>query len=109
MIITLEQLQAGLIKYIDLEIAPKANGLTKFAVYFIVPSIPGLLSTKFDEIKKSGLFNDLLDEAGNIKLEPTYNRVKESIKKSGKILIPKLNYFVDETDIEKLYSILKTL
>ena len=107
MTVTLDQVLAGLIKYIDSEIAPKAQGFTKFAVYFVAPSIPNILRSKFVELQQSGVISDLLDENGNIKLDDAYKRAKDAFQKSGKILLPKFNLFVDITDVEMLYNFIK--
>lgn len=107
MTVTLEQIQAGIVKYIDVEIAPKANGLTKFAVYFFVPSLPKMINNKFNEYKSNPLFTDLFDENGNVELDEIYARAKEAMKHSGKVLIPQINYFIDEHDIDILYNLIK--
>ena len=107
MTITIEQIKMALIRFIDTNLAPKMSGIGKFALYFVTPSIYNNLPLMFEELKKFGTINDLLDEAGNIKLEETYNRAKEAMKKSGKVLIPKLNYFADESDLDILYNYIK--
>lgn len=106
-IVTTEQVQAGFIKYIDTEIAAKATGLTKFMVYFVAPSVPNTVMAIISEYKANPMFADMFDENGNIKLDTVYKRAKNAISKSGKILIPKINYFVDETDVEALCNLIK--
>lgn len=105
--VTIEQVQAGLIKYIDSELAPKASGMTKFVIYFLAPSIPKRLQEKIAEVKQNTMFSDFFDEDGNIKLDDVYNRAKEAMKHSGKIFIKELNYFADMQDIEALYQSIK--
>jgi hypothetical protein len=107
MTVTLEQIQSALAQYIDIELAPKAQGFTKFMLYFTVPSIPNIVAKYYNAMHNSALWSDCFDDAGNVKLEVIYDRAKQAIAKSGKIFIKPINYFVDETDIEKLYSILK--
>ena len=92
MVVTVEQFQSGVIKYIDSYLAPKATGIQKFAIYFIAPSIPNLIASKVQEFKSNGMTSDLFDESGNIKLDEVYNRAQDAMKKSGKIYIDKLNY-----------------
>lgn len=108
MTVTTEQIQAGIIKYIDTEIASKANGLTKFMVYFAAPSVPAMVVEKVNEYKSNPIFANIFDENGNIKLDTVYKQAKGAIAKSGKVLIPKLNYFVDDADIEVLYNLIKS-
>lgn len=105
--VTSEQIQAGLIKYIDTEIAAKATGLTKFMVYFTAPSIPNMVMAKISEYKTDPLFADMFDENGNVKLDNVYKRAKNAISKSGRVLIPKINYFIDETDVETICNLIK--
>lgn len=107
MTVTQEQIQAGLIKYIDTEIAAKATGLAKFMIYFVAPSIPNMIMSKFNEFKTNPLFADVFDENGNVLLDVFYKKAKNAMAKSGKILIPQLNYFVDDSDIEILCNLIK--
>lgn len=107
MSITVEQLYVAILKYIDTEIAQKANTLTKAIIYFVSPSIPKYIVKKVDDIKDSGLVSDIFDEHGNILLDEAYTRAKDAVNKSGKILIPKINYFVDASDIDILYRLIK--
>lgn len=108
MTVTIEQVQAGIIKYIDTQLAPKADGALKFMLYFFTPSIPKLLSEKLSEFKNSPLSVDLFDNDGNIVLDEVYKRAKEAIRKSGKLYISKINYFADEQDLELLYNMIKS-
>ena len=107
MTVKLEQIQVGFAKYIDNELGAKATGLTKFMVYFATPSIQNMLKVKINEYRSNPLFSDMFDDKGDIKLEDTYKRAKEAISKSGKILIPQINYFADEQDLELLFNYIK--
>lgn len=107
MSVTMEQIQAGIIKYIDTAMAPRANGITKFMIYFFVPSIPKMLEQKIVDFKSMNVMPELFDADGNINLDEVYSRAKEAIKKSGKLFIPKINYFADEQDLDMLYNIIK--
>lgn len=107
MIVTLEHIHAGLAKYVDTEVAPKATGLTKFMVYFFVPSLKKIVNTKLEQLKATGLADDLFTEDGLIELDEAYNRAKTAIQHSGKIMIPQIGYIIDETDVDKLYQLIK--
>lgn len=107
MIVTVEQIEAGLIKYIDTEIGAKATGTQKFMVYFVAPSIPKLVRSKINELRDNELFADMFDENGNVVIDILYKRAKDAIAKSGKILIPQINYFADVDDIELLVNLIK--
>lgn len=108
MTVTIEQVQAGIVKYIDMEVAAKAEGITKFMVYFFVPSIPKIVTTKVEQLKSSGMFNDIFTEEGNIDIDEAYKRAKMAMERSGKLFIPQISYFIDTTDVDKLYQLIKT-
>lgn len=105
--VNLEQIHAGLIKYIDTEVAPKATGFTKFMVYFFTPSLSNIINSRLEALKASGMVDDLFTENGLIKLDEAYHRAKQAIEKSGKVLIPQVNYFIDSSDVDRLYQLIK--
>lgn len=105
--VTLQQIQAGVVKFIDSYIAPKATGFTKFMIYFVTPSLYNMIEQKYKEVQASNLMPELFNESGNLNLDETFNRAKTAIQKSGKILIPGLNYFADEEDLTILYELIK--
>lgn len=107
--VNMEQIHAGIIRFIDEELAPRANGLQKFMLYFAVPSLSNILNNKFEQLRVSGLFNDVLTEDGLIKLDEVYNRAAAAMQKSGKILIPQLGYLADADDLTRLYNIIKSI
>ena len=39
MVVNIEQVQRGVVSYVEKEIGQKATGIKKFGVYFIMPSI----------------------------------------------------------------------
>lgn len=107
-VVNIDQIHAGLIKFIDTEIAPKATGFTKFMVYFFVPSLSKFLVPRYEAMRASGMFSELFTEEGNLKLEDAFARVRTAMEKTGKLMIPQINYFVDSTDVEKLYHLIKS-
>ena len=100
-------MQSAIIKYIDTEVGPKATGMTKFLIYFMAPSIPKLITEKVKEIQDTGLMSELFNQDGLIDIDATYARTKKALEHSGKILLPKINYFVDGDDVDALYAIIK--
>lgn len=107
MTVNIEQIEAAIARFIDNNLAPKADGFSKFMIYLVAPSIYKQLPKKLDELKQSGMFSDFIDEQGKIKIDELYNSAKEAMKKSGKVLIPKINYFADESDLDILYNYIK--
>lgn len=103
MIVTLEQFNNGVAKYIEKEIAYKTTGLTKFIVYFAIPSIPN----KISEIREkySAFFNPYFDENGNIYIEELYKAMKVAMQKTLQF---EWNGFVfKENDIDMIYNIIR--
>lgn len=109
MIVTVEQVNAGLAKYIDNVLVPKANPTTKFMIYFFVPSIPKYVNNKVSQLREMDTAHEFFNEDGNIKLDDVYNRAKTAMEHTGKLLIPKINYFMDAEDLDTLYSFIKSV
>ena len=102
-IVTVDQIKVGVRKYVENEIAYKAEGLTKFLVFFIAPSIEKEVSSLVAKAKESAMFKELFTEEGNVLLEDVYQRARVAAEKSGKIVLEKYNIAMDQTDVDKLY------
>lgn len=100
---TIEQIQRGLSNYIEAEIAPKAVGVRKFGVYFVLPYIKNKVVEYVNEFK--GMLPDIIDENNNINLDVLYSSSKNAIQKSGQFEFVGLIF--NETDIDKLYTHIK--
>lgn len=107
MIVTQEQIVGGLIRYIDNDLGAKATGLTKFMIYFIAPSLPNIVNQKLLDFKNAGIFNDMFNEAGNVNIDIVHDRAVEAIRKSGKLYINGIGYFMDEGDIDVIYNYIR--
>lgn len=107
MIATLEQIQNAVVKFIDLEIGAKATGLTKFAVYFMLPKVSKTVVDLVNQYKDNSLFKDYVDTNGNIKIDELYNSAKNAIAKSGQFTMYGLIF--NESDIDKLYEYIKSM
>lgn len=103
MIVTIEQIQNGLIKYIDSIIGAKASGLGKFMIFFAAPSIPNMVTAKIQQYRENPIFADMFDNNGNVVFDKVYNRAKDALSKSGgQVRIPYLEYNADVEDLEAL-------
>lgn len=107
MVVTINQINAGVIKFIDSEIMPKANDIGKFAIGFAAASIPAKVAGMINQFKATGMIDDLFDENGNIKLDEAYKRAKDAMSKVGQVKIPVIRYNVDAVDIDTLYNLIK--
>lgn len=103
MLISLEQLQAGIIRFVENEIVPKATGIRKFGIYFMLPAIQKTVVDYVSKIKE--FMPDLFDENGHIKLDILYNYAKNAIQKSGQFEF--MGLIFNEADIDKLYAYIR--
>lgn len=103
--VNIEQIQMGLNKYIEEEIAKKATGFNKFAVYFALPSINKKIPQLITNFKDNEMAKDFFDENGNINLDEIYNNAKIAISKSGQFSL--YGIIFNETDVDKLYNYIK--
>lgn len=106
MIVTVEQIQNAIVRFVDTEIGAKATGFTKFAVYFMLPKISRTTTELINQYKDNPMFKDYFDEAGNVKVDDLYNAAKAAITKSGQFTAYGLIF--NEVDIDKLYEYIKT-
>lgn len=101
--VSIDQVRAGIKKYIESEVATKANGLTKFFIYFMMPSIDKEAVNLINQARGLSFTSDLFSEDGSILIDEVYSRAMDAAERSGKILLEKFNLAMDKTDVEKLY------
>jgi hypothetical protein len=95
----------GVKKFVENELAHKATGLTKFMIFFVMPSIDKTVVGYMNKMQDNELFEDLFDENKCLHLDKMYDRAIFAVEKSGnKILIDKFGIALDRGDIEKIYS-----
>ena len=104
MMVNLEQVQNGVLSFIDKEIGSKAVGFKKFGIYFLMPTIKKTVAEYL--LKFKSFMPDLFDENNNIDLDRLYSMAKEAIKKSGQFEL--MGIIFNETDIDRLYSYIKS-
>lgn len=105
MIVTAQQIQRGVSKYIETELARKATGITKFGIYFMMPRISQNTIDYINKFQDNPLFKGMFDESGNIELDEVYNCAKQAIQKSGQV--EAYGFIFKEDDIDKLYNYIK--
>ena len=102
MTVNTQQIQVGVTNYIEAELAKKATGFTKFAIYFMLPTITSKINNMLSTFKDNEFTNTFYDENGNIKLDEVYSAAKTAISKSGQIVVSGIIF--SENDIDMLYS-----
>lgn len=105
MFVNTEQIQVGIMNFIENEIAQKAVGANKFMVYFAMPVVAKKVQNYIDVFSQNEFTKDMFDENKNIDIDIVYNMAKDAIKKSGKFVFYGIVF--DEMDIEKLYAYIK--
>ena len=105
MIVTVEQIQNAIVRFVDMEIGAKATGFNKFAIYFMLPKISKTATELITQYKDNAMFKDYFDETGNVKVDDLYNAAKAAIAKSGQFTAYGLIF--NEADIDKLYEYIR--
>ena len=105
MLVNNDQVRIGVKKYIENELAQKASGLTKFMIYFMMPSMDKKVTEYICKMHENEMFEDMFDDNKNIYLDKVYDRAVFAAEKTGnKILLEKYGISLDRSDLEKIYS-----
>jgi hypothetical protein len=105
MYINTQQIQLGADKFIENEIAKKAVGVNKFAVYFAMPIINKKITQYIENFSSNPLTKEMFDENKNVDIDTVYNMAKNAIQKSGQFVYYGIVF--NETDVDKLYNYMK--
>jgi hypothetical protein len=108
MLVNTDQIRMGVKKYIEYELAQKSSGITKFMIYFVMPSMDKKITNYIVKAQDNEMFEDMFDDNKNIHLDKVYDRAIFAAEKTGnKILIEKYGISLDRSDIEKIYSYIR--
>jgi hypothetical protein len=105
MFVNVNQIQIGIANFIENEIASKATGFQKFATYFILQRINGIIANYINAFKSNEFMKDLFNSNGDVDIDALYNMCKKAIQKSGQFEIA--GVILGETDIDKIYSYIR--
>lgn len=105
MLVTAQQIQTGVMNYVEQEIAQKAVGVKKFTVYFIMPQLNARVLSLVSAAQDNEMLNTFFADNGNINLDALYQAAKNAITKSGQVEYAGIIF--NETDIDKLYTYIK--
>lgn len=103
MVANVQQIQEGVVRFVENELANKATGVRKFGIYFIMPIISNKTKDYIDIAKK--YTPELFTEDGHIKIDEVYNHGKKAIQRSGQFEF--MGIIFNESDVDKLYSYIK--
>jgi hypothetical protein len=105
MVVNTDQIRIGVKKYIEHELAQKASGITKFMIYFMMPSMDKTVNEYIVKMQDNEMFAEMFDENKNMYLDRVYERAVFAVEKVGnKLFIDKYGIALDRSDIEKIYS-----
>ena len=105
MFVNKQQVELGVTKFIENEIAKKAVGFNKFAIYFAMPIVTKKINQYLDNFASNSLTKDMFDENNNVDLDKVYGMAKNAVQKSGQFVY--LGIVFNENDIDKLYTYIK--
>lgn len=102
MIANAQQIQRGIMNYLDIEIAQKSVGVRKFAVYFLMPQLSNNIERFISSLGGNVLAKDMFDENGNIELDTVYGQAKDAMRKC--VQIEYAGIIFTENDVDMLYN-----
>lgn len=110
--ITMQQAQIGLVKYIDTDIMPHLSGMKKVGLGIYAGLAGNNIAALVERYAHHPAVEVLgvVDEAGNIDIDALYNAAVPMFSDGKKIPIniPMIGELtVDKTDLEKLYQYMK--
>lgn len=100
MIVTIDQLRHGVTNFIDAEIGQRTSGVSKFAIYFALPSITANVDKGIDQLRSSALADGMFDDNGNIDLDAVHARAVEAMRRCDNVEIAGIRF--READINAL-------
>lgn len=102
MFVNTQQIQIGMTNFIEQEIASKAVGFQKFAIYFVLPKVNKVIENYMQQLKGSPIVGDMFNENGDINIDELYNMAKNAVKKSGQFAV--YGIILNESDIDRIYT-----
>lgn len=105
MFVNTQQIQLGVLSYIEQEVAKQATGANRYLYYFAMPRVGKLVENYINGYRENVMFSDLFDENGNIDLEKLYNEALEAMRKSGKFAFAGI--WVSEDTLRTIYNYIR--
>ena len=98
-----QNLGVALGQYLEQELAPKADGVRKVILYMAIPVVGAQAQHMVEQYKPALSALGALTEDGMIDLDVLYPRLKEAVRKTGKV--PMAGIIFDESDVDKIHAI----
>jgi hypothetical protein len=102
MTVSVQQIQSGVSRYINEELAKKKTGPHKFLIHFLESLLTPSISQTIISLQSVPLLSQtIFDENGNIHLSALTDAARSALEKSGG-KIQALGFVFDQTDIDAL-------
>jgi hypothetical protein len=109
--VNLNQVQNGIVKYLDSEITPKINGWQKWVFGAVAGVALSKITNIFNALKNNELIKmlEVIDEEDNIDIETIYREfIKQAQKGPVTFDVPMVGAMtLNHTDVEKIYRYIK--
>jgi hypothetical protein len=110
--VTLTQVQNGLVKYIDSEITPKIEGWQKWVFGATMGVSLSKITTIFNSLKNNTFIKmlEVVDDNDNIDIDTIYQEFRKQAQKGAitfNVPIINLPLTLNVTDVDKIYQCIK--
>lgn len=110
--VSLAQVQNGLVKYIDTEITPKIEGWQRWVFGAAISISLSKISNIFNALKENPFVKmlEVIDENDNIDIDVIYQEFRKQAQKSAitfNVPIVNLPLTLNSADIDKMYQLIK--
>lgn len=105
MFVNTEQIQLGVTRFVENELAAKAVGMNKFLLYFALPLVQKKVVQYVNSYAENPLTTEMFDKNHNVDLDAVYSMAKTAVQKSGQFIAYGIVF--NETDIDKLYNYIR--
>ena len=102
MYVNYDQLERGVMNFYEKELAQKASGVSQFAMYFLMASIPKKLRGYYDTVRQMGVVDDMINPDGLIDLDMARGRASEAMGKCNGFTLADFRF--GAADVDRLYS-----
>ena len=99
--VTLDQIKRGVASYYEAEFCQKATGLGKFAAYFVMPSLPGIIDRYMGKLDGLPVLDGIKNADGLFDMEAAKDRAMTAMQHCGNVEL--MGYRLNADDVEKLY------
>lgn len=105
MTVNADQIAKGATAYYEAELAAKTSGVSQFAAFFLLPSVPGMVKRKVAELAATPFAADLVNADGLVDLDAVRDRAQMAMAKCGSVEL--MGFRLNADDVSKLYDYIR--